>query len=123
MTTATAPPTAEVAPSGGGDKALRLLIVEDTPSDAALVALQLRRAKYDLTHKRVWTLSALRAEIQAGAWDFLVTDYTLEAFNALDVLGTLREFGSAIPAIILFGTISDDPAYKAMVADTRHYAI
>ena len=113
----------EVIPAGKRKKALRLLIVEDTASDAALVALQLRRAKYDLTYKRVWTLKALRTEIERGEWDFLVTDYTLEGFNALDVLGMLRQLGSAIPAIIVSGTISEEMAVKAMVAGARDYVM
>ena len=47
---------------------LRLLQVEDTEDDAALVHLALTRAGYDVLARRVDTADALRRELYESEW-------------------------------------------------------
>ncbi|RKH26860.1 response regulator [Corallococcus praedator] len=97
----------------------RLLLVEDSANDAALVTEALALADYRPTTRRVQTLEALREALTTDAWDLVLCDYRLPRFTALDVLATLQELGRDVPLIVLSSLISEEQAITLMKAGAR----
>ena len=100
---------------------LRLLQVEDTEDDAALVHLALARAGYDIFARRVDTAEALRNELHGSDWDLVIADYTMPGFSGTKALAIVREQHSDLPFIFVSGTIGEDTAVAAMRTGAHDY--
>lgn len=85
---------------------LRLLLVEDSERDAALLKLHLRRGGYDAYVERVDTRAALDAQLREGQWDVVVSDFNLPGFDAFATGTAVQESGRDIPFIVLSGDFS-----------------
>ena len=59
--------------------AIRVLIVEDSYTDAALVELELQQAGYDLVTLRVDTAAGFNAALDEAVWDIVISDYRMPA--------------------------------------------
>ena len=103
--------------------ALRVLIVEDSPDDAALVLRELRRGGYELVSERVETAEAMNAALERAEWDVILSDYTMPHFSALKALETLKSKKLDIPFIIISGTIGEETAVLALKAGAQDYLI
>ncbi len=100
---------------------LRLLLVEDSEDDAALIESALREDGFVLETDRVWTADALRASLVSGSWDLLITEYVLQGLDGPGVLEILGESGLRIPAILVSGQIGEQAAVEAMRSGARDY--
>lgn len=87
-------------------KPLRVLLVEDSERDAALFKLYLRRGGYDADVHRVETRAELAAQLQAGPWDIVVSDFNLPGFDAFAARDVLLESGHDLPFIVLSADFS-----------------
>ncbi|CAM3835447.1 hybrid sensor histidine kinase/response regulator [Corallococcus soli] len=97
----------------------RLLLVEDSANDAALVTAELVQAGYQPTTRRVESLESLRGALASDAWDLVLCDYRLPRFSALDVLAVLQEVGRDVPLIVLSSLLSEEQAVTLMKAGAR----
>ncbi len=104
-------------------KALKVLIVEDSPDDAALVLRELRRGEYDPVWERVETAEAMNAALERAEWDVILSDYTMPNFSAFQALETLKSKQLDIPFIIISGTIGEETAVLALKAGAQDYLI
>ncbi|MBK8172955.1 MAG: hybrid sensor histidine kinase/response regulator [Sandaracinaceae bacterium] len=102
---------------------LRALIVEDSQDDAALLVMELRKAGYELTHKRVDTYEAMTAALQDDEWDVVLADFSMPRFNAMAALETLKESKLDLPFIIISGTIGEEFAVEALKAGAHDFLI
>jgi len=100
---------------------LRVLMVEDSEDDALLLATELKRAGYELTHERVDTALAMKVALDRHAWDLVIGDYSMPHFNGTAALALLRERGFDIPYICVSGTITEELAVAAMKAGANDY--
>jgi len=100
---------------------LKLLQVEDSDNDAALVLRELRRAQFDVTVTRVQIESEMDAALSSGPWDVILSDYSLPQFDAPSALKLVRSRGLDIPFIIVSGTIGEDVAVEAMKLGAQDY--
>ncbi|HJQ22743.1 MAG TPA: response regulator [Blastocatellia bacterium] len=100
---------------------LRVLHIEDSERDQALLDRHLSRAGYDLVAERVETAEAMRAALWAQPWDVILCDYSMPQFNALEALAVLHEMGLDIPFIIISGTVGEEVAVAAMRAGAQDY--
>ena len=102
---------------------LRVLLVEDNPDDALLLALHLTRAGYDLSVKRVETGEEMSQALAdpTNLWDIILADYKLPAFSAPRALQLLKATGFDLPFIVLSGAVSEDTAVEAMRAGAHDY--
>ena len=91
----------------GMAKPLRILLVEDSERDAALLLLYLRRGGYDPHVQRVDREADMKEQLAAGTWDVIISDFNLPGFNAFAALKTLGESGHKIPLIVLSGEINE----------------
>ena len=103
--------------------ALRVLLVEDTESDAKLIALELRRAWPLLEIDRVETSDAMHAAILGHAWDVVLSDWSMPKFSAPAALAVLKEHSLDLPFIIVSGTIGEETAVEAMRAGAHDFVL
>jgi signal transduction histidine kinase len=101
---------------------LRLLLIEDSDDDAALILRELR-AGFDLQAEIVQTKDAFMAALAEAPWDVIVSDYNLPRYNGMDALGDLRARGLDIPFVLVSGTIGEDRAVEVMRAGARDYVL
>ena len=102
-------------------KSLRILVVEDSEDDAALLLRLLRRSGYEPQAVRVERPEEMSRLLEERSWDLIVADYSLPHFSALRALDLLNEKGLDIPFIILSGTIGEETAVEAMKAGAHDY--
>ncbi len=104
-------------------KALRVLLVEDCPQDAELIAWELRRAGYDLTLTTVSRADDLTAALQRQRWDLILSDYKLPGFSAVDALRIMHEHGADLPFIIVSGSVGEEQAVESMREGAHDYVM
>ena len=102
---------------------IRVLILEDSANDAALLVRQLQVGGYDQTYGRVETAQALRVALTTQTWDVILADYSLPSFNALNALALLPELGLDLPFIVLSGTINEATAVSALKAGAHNFIV
>ena len=110
-------------PAAQAPKPLRVLIVEDTPDDLALLLIALRRAGYAPDFVRVQTAEELGQALRTRLWDLVLSDYTLPDFSGLLALHQVRDYDPDMPFIIVSGNIGEDTAVAAMKAGAHDYLI
>jgi len=72
-------------------RSLRVLFVEDSAEETALLVRQLRRGGYDPTFVRVDSADALDAALCEQTWDIILAEYTLSRFRPPAALNQLKE--------------------------------
>jgi two-component system, cell cycle sensor histidine kinase and response regulator CckA len=102
---------------------LRVLIIEDSEDDAALVVRELKQAHYDVFFKRVDTGDALRAALTNQAWDLMISDFSMPLFSGTDALKLVRSTGHDAPFIFVSGTMREDSAVAALKDGAQDYLI
>src|ERR1700752_3171979 len=100
---------------------LRVLIVEDSEDDAALLVLELERGGYDVQSERVDTSEAMSAALARQAWDLVVSDYSMPHLRGTDALAIVQQRGLDLPFIFVSGTIGEDTAVAAMRDGAHDY--
>ena len=102
-------------------RTLRVLNVEDSEPDMALITRQLKVAGFDPRSDRVETAAALQAALASREWDVILCDYSMPQFNALAALALVKKMKVDIPFIIISGTIGEAAAVEAMRAGAQDY--
>lgn len=103
--------------------ALRLLHVEDSADDAALICLELESAGYTLHYRRVENAPEMKVALAEESWDVVLSDFNLPAFNAYDALRQLQQCGHDIPLIVVSGFIGEVGAVALMKAGAHDYVM
>ncbi len=102
-------------------RTLRLLLIEDNESDAALLERHLLRADLKLHCRRVDSLGALEQALAAQSWDMVLSDYNLSGFDALDALRTVRKSNEDLPFIVVSGIVGEEAAVELMRSGAQDY--
>lgn len=104
--------------------ALRVLIVEDSESDAALIIRDLQRAGYVPIHQRVQTAAEMKSALEREDWAIIIADYSMPQFDASTALKILDESGrDDIPFIVVSGAMGEDAAVAMMKAGAHDYVM
>ena len=113
-------------PGGAKGRSIRLLHLEDSELDHALVLAHLRRGALVVAERRIET----RADFQAALrepWDLVISDYHLPGFTGLEALQLLRQReqagGGPVPFILVSGQIGEDTAVEAMRNGASDYLL
>jgi len=100
---------------------LWVVIVEDQEDDASLMLHELRRAQFEPEFERVETEQELKAALEKGGWDIVLSDHGLPRFNSLQALNMLNQSELDLPFIIVSGSIGEDLAVAAMKSGAHDY--
>ncbi len=102
---------------------LRVLQVEDSESDAALIVRLLEKSGYIVLAERVEDAEPMRQALARQDWDVVIADYQLPQFDAGVALDILHECGRDIPFIVVSGMIGEDRAVEMMRAGAHDYVL
>ena len=102
---------------------LRVLIIEDSDDDAAMVLRELKRANYDIEFKRVDSADSLKSLAASQNWDLLISDFSMPGFSGVDALKLVRSMGCDAPFIFVSGTMGEDTAVAALKDGAQDYII
>jgi two-component system cell cycle sensor histidine kinase/response regulator CckA len=105
------------------ERILRVLQVEDSESDAALMVRLLEKSGYIVHAERVEDAGAMRQALARGDWDVVIADFQLPQFDAGAALEILHESGRDIPFIVVSGMIGEDRAVEMMRAGAHDYVL
>src|SRR5712692_2090010 len=105
------------------DTNLRVLIVEDSEDDAALLVRELKQGGFDVTHRRVASAGAMRAALDSERWDLVISDYSMPDFSGSEAMNIVRERGLEVPFIFVSGTIGEDTAVAALKSGAQDYVL
>ncbi len=113
-------------PAPAGQRAIRLLHLEDSELDHALVLAHLRRGGLQVQEVRIESRAEFEAAL-SSSWDLVISDYHLPGFSGLEALQMLRQReadGAApVPFILVSGQIGEDTAVEAMRNGAADYLL
>jgi two-component system, cell cycle sensor histidine kinase and response regulator CckA len=102
---------------------VRILMVEDVPSDAELTLRELRAGGIEFVSERVEGRDEYLGALRRFVPDIVLSDYRLPAFDAMQALQLLRERDPWLPFIVITGSINEDTAVECMKAGASDYVI
>jgi len=102
---------------------LRVLIIEDSEDDTALLVRELRRSGYDVTHERVDTPAAMSSALSTEKWDLVISDHSMPHFSGAAALKLLRQTESEVPFIFVSGTMGEEAAVAALKDGAQDYVM
>nr|WP_294936931.1 response regulator [uncultured Flavobacterium sp.] len=91
---------------------LKILILEDTTSDADLLLHELKKSELNFIHEIVQTREAYENTLRNFTPDIVLSDYTLPSFDGITAFHIQQEELPDIPFIIVSGTIGEENAVK-----------
>src|SRR5260221_1315603 len=102
---------------------VRILLLEDNPSDAELCQRKLESSGLEFSFKSVGTPDQFKQEIRTEAYDIVLGDYRLPSWTGLEAVRWLRETGSLIPFILVSGTLGDELAVECIKEGATDYVL
>ncbi len=104
-------------------KELNVLMLEDNPSDAALILRELRKVWKEVKYQRVFSGQNMENILFTEDWDLIISDYSMPQFTGIDGLKILKESGLDLPFIMVSGTMGEDVAVSVMKAGAQDYIL
>ena len=102
---------------------IRVLLIEDSEDDAALIVRALRKGGYEPSCARVDTREAMRESLAGQGWDLILSDYAMPRFNGMEALKLAREQGLDLPFILVSGAVGEETAVEIMQAGACDYVM
>jgi DNA-binding NarL/FixJ family response regulator len=97
-------------------RTLRVLLLDDNRTDAALIEEQLRRTGMKVITHRVNSAQAFTSALREFAPDVVISDHSLAQFNAQAALEVLRAVRPAAPLIVVSDFIDEQLAVASLRA-------
>jgi PAS domain S-box-containing protein len=114
---------ATVNPETNADRELCFLMLEDEPTDAAIIEEALRESGFRFTARRVETRANFVDALKAFSPDLVLADYSLPAFDAHGALQVAHELAPHVPVIIVTGALPDERAVELLTEGARDYIL
>ena len=102
---------------------LKMLMIEDVPSDAEITLRELKRSGMEFVTRRVETEVELRRECIEFAPDIVVSDFALPQFDGLSALRIVRQLRPDLPFIFVSGTIGEETAIESLRSGANDYVL
>lgn len=102
---------------------IKILFVEDLPSDVELALRVIKKEHIDFEYKVVDTENDFTKELSAFKPDIIISDYSMPTFDGMMALNITRATHQYLPFIILTGSMNEETAVKCMKAGANDYVI
>ena len=102
---------------------LKILFIEDLPSDVDLAVLELRREQIRFDYTTVCTWVDLIKALNEFKPDLIISDYMMPAFNGLQALKEVTKFDPELPFILLTGSVNEEIAVECIKSGAQDYVI
>jgi PAS domain S-box-containing protein len=109
-----------------GDKTIRpvrILLLEDTASDAELIEMTLAEAGMDFSSRRVETREAFARALDEFSADIILSDFRLPSFDGRTALAMVQKRCPATPMLMVTGAIGDELAVELLKSGARDYIL
>src|SRR5579871_2283713 len=104
-------------------KEIRILMLEDNPTDAELAGHTLRRGGIRFTHTRVETEKDFVRELTENPPDLILSDYALPGFDGYAALDIAKRDAPNIPFIFVTGTMGEEVAIETLKSGATDYVL
>ena len=104
-------------------EAIRILILEDAPTDAALEEFELQEAGLVFTSKRVMTEKDYIRELQYFSPHLILSDYDLPQYNGALALADAKRECPDTPFILVTGAVGEDRAIEILTQGAKDYVL
>jgi len=104
-------------------KIIKILIAEDTPTDADLCEREVRKVLKSCRFQVVDNRQAYLAALSEFQPDLILSDYSMPGFDGMSALRLAHEYSPEMPFIIVTGSVSEDVAAESMKAGAWDYII
>jgi PAS domain S-box-containing protein len=105
------------------DTPIRVLIVDDVPSDSELAERALTMQGLNVVSAKVETKEEFVRSLQEFKPDIILCDYTLPLFNGMEALKLSLQHDPLLPFIIVTGSINESTAVECMKAGSTDYVL
>jgi len=105
------------------ERPLRILILEDLPSDAELMAYELRLAEIPHSYRRVADQKNFVAALAEGWPDLILSDFHLPGFDGLMALALAQVACPDTPFIFVSGAMGEEVAIDAVKRGATDYVL
>jgi signal transduction histidine kinase len=102
---------------------LRILYLEDDPTDAVLVQDTLQASGIFCEITRVETRVEFLAALEQGGFALILADYSLPSFDGMSALGIAREKCANVPFIFVSGQLGEEVAIDALKIGATDYVL
>jgi diguanylate cyclase (GGDEF)-like protein len=102
---------------------LRLLLIEDSSEDAAVVVRSLTHGGYEVLAERVETPAELITALERAPFDIAIAEYDAPAFVGTPALDLVRQRDSDLPFIVVSRTSGEEAAVAAMRTGAHDYIL
>lgn len=102
------------APSVQPEGPIRILLVEDSPEDAALIQRALDKDELRVEIHRVEDENGLCKALDAQSWHVVVSDFHLPHYDGLRALACVRQRDRHVPFVFVSGVLGEERALLAM---------
>src|SRR5215831_11504152 len=102
---------------------LQILHLEDSAADAELVRSLLQDEGMSCSITCVKTKQDYQAELERGAFDLILSDYSLPRFDGLTALAMARKQHPNKPVIFVSGTMGEDAAIESLKRGATDYVL
>ena len=105
------------------DETIRILIVEDLPTDAELAEREIRKELKSCEFQCVDTREDFLGALENFQPDLIISDYRMPRFDGLTALKLALEYSPLTPVIILTSAMNEDTAVLCMKTGATDYVI
>src|SRR6266700_4087756 len=102
---------------------VRVLFVEDLPTDVKLCLRELKKAGFEVTEDIVQTCEAFLERIRAIPYDIILSDQRLPKWTGTEALECLQHEGKDIPFILVTGTLGEEAAVECIKKGASDYVL
>jgi len=121
MSQATAIPP--LTTSGTMSTSLRVLLIENSMTDAALTLHELDRAGFQCKAKIIGTRGEFLAQMPRFPYDIVLSSYHLAGWNGIEALTAMRQSGIGVPFILITGMLGDELAIECVKQGITDYVL
>jgi len=102
---------------------IRVLMIEDNPSDADLVKRELKKNGLLFTSETVQTRETFEAALGDFLPDIILSDFNLPSFNGNAAFSIRQHMAPDVPFIIVSGTIGEERSIELIKNGVTDYAL
>lgn len=93
---------------------LKILLIEDNPSDAELEIMELRRGGFDVHHDVAQTREEVCACLDQRSYDLVLADYNLPHFRGMEAVEIIQKKTLSTPLILVTGALTNVTAVECL---------
>src|SRR5665647_299083 len=102
---------------------LKILFIEDLPSDVELAVRELRKENLRFEYITVCTRIDLNEALEEFKPDLIISDYMMPSFNGLQALKEVVKCDPELPFILYTGSVNEETAVECIKAGAQDYVI